>query len=276
AMRTIASGPLFAAVRVERRLGNSDLVQEIFLRRGSARVEFRTRIEWREDHRLLKVAFPVSIHAEDAMSEIQFGYVRRPTHRNRRFDADRYEVCQQRWTALAESRRGFAVLNDCKYGVSVAGGCISLTLLKAAFVPDMRADRGSHEFTYAIFPWTGAFADSGLVREGYGLNCPPAANPASGGAPELSFFAIDDPAVILETVKTADDGSGDVVLRLYESLGSVARCAIDTAFPVALALATDMLERGGEPLPVEGKRIALDFRAFEIKTIRLRFAARVD
>ncbi len=271
----VASGPLFAVLRVERALAGSDLVQEIWLRRGSARVEFRTRIEWREDHKLLKVAFPVTIRAEEAISEIQFGHVRRPTHRNRRHDADRYEVCQQRWTALAESRRGFAVLNDCKYGVSVSGSCISLTLLKSAFVPDMAADRGSQEFVYAIYPWNGSFAESGLVREGYALNCPPTTStPRSGGAPERSFFAIDDPAIVLETVKPAEDGSGDAVLRLYESLGSAARCAIDISLPIALALETDMLERGGAPLALAGKRIVLDFRPFEIKTLRLRFAGR--
>jgi alpha-mannosidase len=270
-LRVLASGPLVASVRVERRLASSDLVQEISLRRGSARLEFRTRIEWREDHKLLKVAFPLAVHAEEALHEIQFGYVRRPNHKTRKFDADRYESCHQRWVALAESRRGVAVLNDCKYGASVSGGCIALTLLKSAYVPDMKADRGSQEFVYALYPWNGSLAESGLVREGYGLNCPPAAEAVrEGNLPgERSVFRVDDPAIVLETVKPAEDGSADLVLRLYESLGSATRCVIETDVPFERAQETDMLERGGRPIGAEQGAMSLDFRPFEIKTLRL-------
>jgi alpha-mannosidase len=207
------------------------------------------------------------------LSEIQFGHVRRPTHKSRRFDADRYEVCQQRWTALAESRRGAAILNDCKYGVSVSGGCIALTLLKAAFVPDMSADRGSHEFSYALYAWNGSFAESGLVRSGYEFNYPPTSSEvADTGQAEASFVRLSDPAIVLEALKAAEDGSGDLILRLYESLGSAARCAIDVDLPVARAAETDMLERNGKDIAMGGGRIALDFRAFEIKTLRLAIA----
>lgn len=274
----VAEGPLVAVLRVERSLAASSLVQDICLRRDLARVEFHSRIEWREDHKLLKVAFPLDLQCDEAMSEIQFGYLRRPTHKSRRYDADRYEVCQQRWTALAESRRGAAILNDCKYGVSVAGGCIALTLLKSAFVPDMAADRGSQEFSYALQIWNGSFADSGLPRAGYEFNVPPTLarlpfgyrSAAASDEGRGSFIGIDDPAVILESLKLAEDGSGDLVLRLYESLGSAARCAIELGFPVSAAVEADMLERELKPLEPDSGRIALDFRAFEIKTLRLR------
>ncbi len=106
-------------------------MQDVSLQRGSRRIDFDSEIEWQERHKLLKVAFPVGIHANEAMHEIQFGHIRRPNHASRPFDADRFEVCNQKWTALMEENRGCAVLNDCKYGVNVVGQSINLTLLKA-------------------------------------------------------------------------------------------------------------------------------------------------
>ncbi|MFM2091789.1 MAG: hypothetical protein RLZZ127_2278, partial [Planctomycetota bacterium] len=101
-----ADGPLVAALRVRRRLHQSSLDQEIRLHRGSRRIEFRTRIDWHERHKLLKACFPLAVHAPEALHEIQFGHLRRPTHRSRPHDRDRFEVCQQRWSALAEEGRG--------------------------------------------------------------------------------------------------------------------------------------------------------------------------
>ena len=96
---------------------------------------------------MLKVAFPVEIHANEAIHEIQFGHIYRPNHMSRPYDANRFEVCNQKWTALAEEGRGAAVLNDCKYGVSVEKNSINLTLLRSSLAPDMTADKGRQEFT---------------------------------------------------------------------------------------------------------------------------------
>ena len=121
AIEVVADGPLVAVLRVARKLHNSTMTQEISLRRDTRRVDFATTVDWQESHKLLKVAFPVNIHANEAIHEIQFGHIRRPNHTSRPFDANRFEVCNHKWTALAEENRGCAVLNDCKYGVNVLG-----------------------------------------------------------------------------------------------------------------------------------------------------------
>jgi alpha-mannosidase len=271
-IEVLAEGPLFAALRVSRRIASSSFTQEIRLARGSRRIEFRTRIDWREDHRLLKAAFPTTLRSDEGLYEIQFGHVRRPTHRNRRYDADRFEGCHHRWAALAEAGRGVAVLNDCKYGSDILGGTISLTLLKAPFVPDMGADRGAQEFSYALYAWNGPFAPDGPVREGYAFNVPPAL--AAGAAGERSLLSIDTPSVVLEAAKLAEDGSGDLVLRLYESSGSAIRTALHLGIEAGSARATDLLEGGGTEIPLRGGVVELEFRAFEIKTLRLGRPAR--
>jgi alpha-mannosidase len=277
-LEAVAEGPLFVALSLRRSVAASELRQEIRLARGSRRIEFRTVVDWREDHKLLKVAFPTALRADDALYEIQFGHVRRPTHRNRRFDADRFEGCHHRWAGLAEPGRGLALLNDCKYGSDVSGGTISLTLLKAPFVPDMGADRGQQEFAYALYAWTGDFASRGPVRDGYAFNVPPAVSPGAiapgaGNAPaggDRSLIGIDAPSVVLEAVKLAADGSGDLVLRLYESSGTGLRAKLAVGFPFSRALATDLLEGGAVEVQARGSTLELEFRAFEIKTLRLR------
>ncbi|HPD15232.1 MAG TPA: glycoside hydrolase family 38 C-terminal domain-containing protein [Planctomycetota bacterium] len=268
AIEVVATGPLAAVLRITRKISDSAVTQEVWLRRGSRRVEFRTKIDWRERHKLLKVAFPTTLHANEAIHEVQFGHLRRPTHRSRPYDADRFEVANQKWTALAEEDRGAAVLNDCKYGVNALGGSINLTLLRSPLAPDMTADQGLQEVTYALTAWNGSFFASDLVREAYEVNVAPLVVP--GGAGEGSLFQLDAPNVVIETVKPAEDGSGDLIVRLYEAKHSATRCVLRTSLPVTQALSTNLLEEGGEPLPLKAGAIALDLRPFEIKTVRLR------
>jgi alpha-mannosidase len=248
--------------------GRRIVAQDVSLRCGSQRVDFHTTIDWQESHKLLKVAFPVDIHANEALHEIQFGHLRRPNHKSRPFDALRFEVVNHKWTALMEERRGFAVLNDCKYGVNVLGNTIALTLLKSALGPDMTADKGMQEFTYAFLVWNGSFADSPVVREGYELNCP--VKVVSGGAGHRTLFSVDAPNIIIETVKPAEDGSSDIIVRMYESTRTATRCTLSTSLPVIGVQQTDMLENAERELEWSADGIPLDFRAFEIKTLRLR------
>lgn len=266
-LELVADGPLFSVLRITRALGNSTLTQDIFVRRHSRRVDFRTRIEWRERHKLLKVSFPTALRTTEAVHEIQFGHISRPNHGSRPFDRDRFEVPAHRWSALIEPACGFAVMNDCKYGVSARGGTLSLTLLRSPTAPDAEADRGTHEFTYSFYTWNGGFTESGLIREAYDLNIRPRVIP--GICKRTSMVGISAPGVILETLKQAEDGSGDLVLRLYEAFGTRTSCTLTVGLPAKAAHLTDMLETPREELELRGGTIALEFRPFEIKTLRL-------
>jgi alpha-mannosidase len=211
----------------------------------------------------------VNVHANEALHEIQFGHIARPNHRSRPFDADRFEVANQKWTALVQSDRGAAVLNDCKYGVNVLGDTIKLTLLKSALAPDMHADLGVQTFTYGFYVWKSGFDASGVVQEGYDLNAP--LMTAAGDAGTRSLFAVDAPNVVVETVKPAEDGSDDVVVRLYEAMRMTTTCTLTTSLPVTSAASTDMLEATSqEALNVEDGSVALSFRPFEVKTVRFK------
>ena len=227
-LEVLQEGPFEAKLRLTRKLNNSDLTQVISLKRGSRRIDFASGINWPESHKLLKVNFPVTIWADEAIHEVQFGHLRRPNHASRQYDADRFEVCNHKWSALAEEGRGVAVLNDSKYGLSVKGNSINLTLLKSALAPDMYADKGIQTFTYSLYYWNGSLADSGVVQEAYDLNVPVVIVKGAGG--EGSLFNLDAPNIIIETVKLAEDGSQDVILRLYESMRTATHCTLYRRF----------------------------------------------
>jgi len=259
----LTAGPLVAELGLSRPLSElSTLTQIIRLRRDSRRIDFETTIDWQESHKLLKVAFPVNIHSDEAIHEIQFGHVRRPNHYSRPFDADRFEVSNHKWSALAEADHGVAVLNDCKYGLNVLGNSINLTLLKSSLAPDMTADKGIQTFTYAVYPWNGSLAESGVVKEAYDLNVPAVIVQGSGNG-MASLFSLDRDNIVIETVKLAEDGSSKVIVRLYESMH------MTTSLPIKSAALTNMLENTQSTLAIDDGRLVLEFRPFEIKTVRL-------
>lgn len=265
---TVQSRGAEAVLKVSGRIGHSSYTQYLRLAADSKRLEFETCVEWNELHRLLKVSFPVRVHAVNARHEMQFGYVERPVHRSRPYDQDRFEVCNHRYTALCDEAHGAALLNNCKYGISVNGSSMELTLLRAAAGPQLRADNGRQCFTYAFYGWEGSFADSDVIRQGYELNVAPMLT--GGKSASREAVHIDRKNVILDTMKPAEDGSGDLILRLYEAAGAAVSAHIRLNLPVASVHTADMLERIQKDLPFTAPTLPLSFRAFEIKTLRLR------
>ena len=266
----IAGEGLEAVLKVTGKISESSFVQYIRLAADSSRLVFETEIDWKELHRLLKTAFPVNVYAENAINEMQFGYVERPAHRSKLYDKDRFEVCNHRYSAFCDGSHGAAVLNDCKYGISMNGNALELTLLRAASTPEMRADNGMHTFTYAFTAWEGSFAQSDVVRQGYELNVKPQVS--AGAVESFSGININRENVILDTMKPAEDGSGDVILRLYEAKKAAVDAEISIGFKIGKAYLCDMLENILEEVDIADGKVKLPFRTFEIKTLRVELA----
>ena len=257
---------------MNRTLHRSRLVQRIFLGGDARRLDFVTRLDWQERHKLLKVSFPVNVYAAEAVHEIQFGYVKRPTHRSRQYDRDRYEVCNHRYTVLEDGGAGAAVLNDCKYGVSTAGNEIRLTLMKAPLMPDMYADRREQEFTYSFFPFLGPFTRSDVLREACELNEPPVLGsllPAGEERTQCPVLVPVEKNIIVDAVKPADTVENAILVRAYEAMGMGTEASFAVAGAVRRVDETDMLEENASPLPLRDGGLRVTFGPFEIKTFLL-------
>ncbi|MFB8398582.1 alpha-mannosidase [Streptomyces yangpuensis] len=280
ALEVAESGPRSATVRVARSFGRSRAVQWITLRAGAKTVDIVTDVDWHETEKFLKAAFPLDVKAERTASETQFGHVFRATHTNTSWEAAKFEICAHRWIHAEEPGWGVALLNDSTYGHDVTrdvradGGqttTVRLSLLRAPRYPDPETDQGSHTLRYSLAPGAGI---GDAVREGHALNLPE--RTLTGAGPVAPLLAVDEDAVVVEAVKLAEDRSGDVVVRLYESRGGRARAVLTADFPVAEAVESDLLERAlagtAVAAPAADGTVALTLRPFQILTVRLRRA----
>ena len=270
------------------RLGHSELTQEIILVAGSPRLDFVSHLRWREPQTMLRTSFPVAVFAEEATYEIQFGHIRRPTHRNTTWDLARDEVPAHKWVDLSQRDYGVALLNDCKYGHKVKGNVIDLNLLRSVPYPGPRlvedhdvapgephdgyTDHCDHVFTYALYPHAGDAVAGHVVQAGYELNVPLRTTSTGAHAGSLaqvdSFLSVDASNVIVEAVKQAEDGD-DLIVRFYECERRGARATVCFGLPVQSAVEVNLIEEAIGPLAVEGNAVVLDFRPFEIRSVRV-------
>jgi len=265
-------GPARQTLVMSLSLPDARITQRVHLGTHSARLDFETLVDWNPRHKMLRVYFDVDIHSDTASYEVQFGHVRRPTHRNTAWDYARYEVCGHGYADLSQPDRGVALLNDCKYGYKVHGQTMSLTLLRSPTFPDAEADLGQHEMTYSLLPHAGPLAGSSVLAEAHALNRQPLVVPGGVGDGDALRFPVAPPDadhVVVSAIKRAEDDPETVVVRLYEAMGMHARTrvAIDPRYTAARA--SDVLERPGEPIALAGGAVVLDFKPFEIKTLLL-------
>jgi alpha-mannosidase len=274
---TAAGSGTAAAVRVVRSFGDSKVTQLIALAAGAKRLEIDTEVDWHETEKFLKASFPLDVHAERYASETQFGHFHRATHTNTSWEAAKFEACNHRFVHMEEPGWGVALVNDSTYGHDVtrtvrtsdAGTTTTLrvSLLRAPRFPDPETDQGVHRFRHALVPGA-SIGDA--VREGYRINLPE--RRVAGDAEVAPLVTVDNDAVVVSAVKLADDGSGDVVVRLYEATGGRARTRVTPGFPAAQVSATDLLERTLDdvtaPELVDGG-VPLSLRPFELVTLRL-------
>lgn len=271
-LKVVEEGPLRAAVEIVRTFGKSRITQKVVLRSGSARIDFPTEVDWKEDQKMLKVAFPVEIHSPKASYEIQYGHLERPTHTNTSWDMGKFEVAAQKWADLSESGYGVALLNDCKYGYDIQDNVMRLSLLRAPMSPDPAADRCVHHFTYALLPHAGDFQSAGVIDEAYSLNVPLFTRELSVHEGVLasahSFLRTDAPNAVIESVKVSEDGEA-IIVRLYEAHGARGSTTLSTSLPIRKVVLTDLLEREIRSLPLKSGGIKVDLTPFEIVTLKL-------
>lgn len=269
-IQVVEQGPLRAALEIRRRILNSEFIQRVSLTHKSPRLDFYTSFQWRERRVLLKVAFPIDVHASQATYEIQWGNVQRPTHRNTSWDWARFETAAQKWVDLSEGGYGASLLNDCKYGHDIHQNVMRLTLLRGTTAPDPEADLGEHSFTYSLFPHNGSW-DSSTIQAAYALNDPLLIVNSSGrpaGEPLDSLVVSDSANLVIETVKQAEDGSG-LIVRLYESQRMRGRGHLGCGFQLSAAWWTNLLEENEEKLSIRNNRVILDYKPYQVITLRL-------
>jgi alpha-mannosidase len=262
AIETVEPGGQRGAIRIVRRIGDSTITQSVRLWSNSARIDFATRLDWRDRRLMLKARFPLAVRAGHATFECAFGVQQRPTHRNTSWDAARFEVAAHRFADISEPGYGVALINDGRYGHEALGNELSLTLLRSPTNPDRFADEGAHAFTYSLLPHLGAWHEADVLAEAEDLNRPLFHHPARGPVRTVPLLKLAGANLGLAALKPAEDGDG-LILRAYESAGSRGPVAAEPPAGWRVAGETNLLEDAVEtPSPLIGP--------FEIRSWRLK------
>jgi len=237
--------------------------QRIKFYKASGLIDIENHVDWREDNRLAKALFDVNVLARTALCDTSAGVCMRETHRNTTWQQARYEVCQHKFSDIAEDGAGVALLNDGKYGISLEGSTMGLSLLRATQRPDVFSDLGAHAFSYAIYPHGDDTSVTDITRVAWEYNLPP-----RGEGEAAQLFAIDHANVFLQAVKKAENADG-IIIRLCEQAGRRGRAKLTLPFEIKAARALDLLERqceGAAELPGP-RELAFEYKPFEIITI---------
>lgn len=299
-VKLVENTPVRAVVRVKKKFQGSSFVQDICLYPEVPRVDVKMQADWHEQHVMLKVAFPVDVETQMATYEIPYGTIERAAiphvpgkppvpfteakgvsegaheYDPLRAQEAEWEVPAQRWGDLSDSRRGFSLLNNCKYGYdTVEPLVIRLTLFRSPTSPDPIADQGRHEFTYSMYPHTGGWREGDTERQGYELNYRPlvfAVNAHEGVLPASHSFVTIEPAnVILTAIKKAEDDNA-LIFRFFEFEGKAVQARLRIPRAATKAAETNLMEKEENEISLaSGNEVLIPVRPYEIKSVKVFF-----
>ena len=265
----IPGGFVRNGIRFTLKIGVSEIVQEAYLPFTGKRIDFKTVVDWKERHKMLRVSFPVDIRSETANYDIQYSFMNRNTHRNTSWDFAKFEVVAHRYADISEHGYGVAILNDCKYGHKIHENVLDLNLLRSPTHPDADADLGVHEFTYSLLPHAGTLTESTVMAEAAMLNM--GVNVFDGcGKPKFEVpCTIDSDGISMEVLKKAEKEDCHVI-RLVETKGHTSKGVLHVNLPKAKLIETNLLE-WTEGKSISGARpVEISMRPFEIRTYKIK------
>ena len=250
---------------------------EFSLRRGEKGLRIRLTLDWKGDRTRIRLKVPCAMEGRDVCHEVPFGVVRREPYHNRPTAKGEWPV--QRFAAWENGTMGVALLNRGVAGVEQDGGKLVTTLVRAygsgpdAWVSptDLSCQNGEQTFEFMILPYLGDYREAQVQKAAQEFN---QQMTVYGGRSSLfqeekSWFEVKGDGLVLSAMKRAWDHSPEMVVRLYESKGrhTAGRLRIEG---MKEAWQSDMREAKGERIPCEGDELALEFRPFEIKTLRIK------
>ena len=283
----VESGPVRATIHVrheflgenkEQRSPTEDFPSSFFdqyisLYHDLPYLEVRNHIEWWEEHKMLKVVFPINVHSKEATYEIPYGTISRSTGFETSFEKARFEVPAQRWADLSDGDYGVSLINNCKYGYDIKGNVMRLSLLRAPLEPDPMCDRGYHDFAYAVYPHKGDWRQGQTTRRGIEYNQPLIVfrtNAHKGKLPkEMAVVQVGPENVVLNVLKRAEDGN-DWIVRLYETAGQEVNASVNFFEKLGKVEEVDLMEQAIGDVRVAGKGFRFSIKPYEIRSFKVK------
>jgi alpha-mannosidase len=242
----------------------------------SPRIDCRLTAEWVERGTdttktpVLRVLHHLSRAPQKLTCDVPFAALDRDVGR---------EVPAQKWVNVPLPWGGLALLNRGKYGHSVTGSALGLTLLRSSFFPDVLPDVGRHEICWTLLPHENA-TNAELTRAGLGFNVPfetlQLKEQKGTLAESDTLVCSKSDGFIVTGVKMSEDGDG-IVVRGYDASGKGGDAEIALGRPIAAVIKTNILEQrmdGPDPkiaIPsVNSQSVIVATRPWEIVTLKVR------
>jgi alpha-mannosidase len=216
-------------IRIHSAWGHSTIVQEYTLRPGSKVIELDLVVDWHEQLKMLKLAFPLAVSKSKVTASAPYGYVTRQPNGEE-------EPCQD-WLDISgdspAGQMGLCVVNDSKYGYDALENELRLSILRSpiyAFhdprkiLPGVSyhyTDQGTQTVRCLLLPHLGNWRQVNPARRSFELQEPlqaQLAQPHAGEVNDLSLLQVTPENVVLSVVKLAEDG-GQLLIRGYETEG---------------------------------------------------------
>ena len=264
----IQIGEVISGFNINYTIGNSSITQKISLSNHSKRLDFETYVDWKEKHKMLRVHFPTTIISEQATFDIQYGYVRRNTHKNTSWDRAKFEVVGHKYADLSNNDFGVALMNDCKYGYSILNNTIDLNLLRSPNNPDADADIGKHQFTYSFYPHNNDLIRSNVIEESTLLNNHPLCFDGYQSKAVTSPLTFKGKGIEISAMKKSEF-QNEVIIRAVETLGKISKGEI---YFEGNLNETNLLEKKniGKSKKVKDY-FSIMLKPFEIRTYKIKF-----
>ena len=213
----------------------SKMIQTVYFYANNQRIDFKTRVDWHENRKLLRTYFPVNVLSDYVTFDIQNGILKRTTANNTLWDQAQYEVCGHKYVDISEGSYGVALLSESKYGYACKGNTLGMSLLRSPKWPNETADMGEHEFTYSFYFHYGDKSLKDVQNESFIINSPLKlysldSNTEIEQNKEFSFIKIDQSNVVLDALKVGEHGQGEYIIRVHESLGLTTFANINVNF----------------------------------------------
>ncbi len=276
---TVSRGPVVSEFTVAHPFGEKGkFATRVRLYAGLRRIDIHTKILNNKRFVRYRALFPTSLGEGRSVHEIPFGAIVRPAG---------IESPAQNWIDYGNGRRGLALLNRGLPGNVVSDGTLMLSLLRSTRIvaygaiggydPTTSSDTGfelgqQREFDYGLVPHAGDWRQAGVYRDGLEFNhpllaCTVASHP--GRLPgRWGFLDGAAPNIVVSAMKPGAGGAA--VLRLYEAEGRSTNAKLRLTPQIVTAEEVNLMEDPGRKLAATGNTLRLDFRPFEIKTIKLQ------
>ena len=278
-MVSMTEGPLRKTLTVEKKYGETSIVQRIHLYEGgqARRIDFENDVDWKSLNALLKAEFPLSVSNEKASYDIGLGSVKRGNNRDNAF-----EVYAHEWTDLTDRSGDYGVtfINDSKYGWDKPqDNTLRLSLLyspKTNGNYDYQAyqDLGHHVFTYSIIGHQGELRNADAAKQALALNSKLKSFVSTKHQGLLgnsfSFLSSDNDQVFVRALKRAE-ASDEYVVRVYEMGGKqTQRATLTFASDIAEATEADGTEKTKGTASFSGKGLQVEIKPFSVKTFKVK------